>query len=122
MAFRSKERRREYERNRYHKKRKYETRAILLKSARHRAKQKGVPFDLELEDIVVPEFCPLLNIRLEVGNGRPIPASPTLDRIKPELGYVKGNVIVISHRANCIKSDATLDEIELLCINLRSLM
>lgn len=39
------------------------------------------------------------------------PNSPTLDRIRPDLGYVKGNVIVISGRANRIKSDATIEEL-----------
>lgn len=37
--------------------------------------------------------------------------SPSLDRIDNRLGYVKGNVIVVSHRANAIKRDATLDEL-----------
>lgn len=38
--------------------------------------------------------------------------SPTIDRIINDLGYVKGNVIVISWRANRIKSDATLAELK----------
>ncbi|WP_145960516.1 hypothetical protein [Novosphingobium meiothermophilum] len=37
--------------------------------------------------------------------------SPSLDRIEPELGYVPGNTIVISNRANRLKSDATIDEL-----------
>ena len=38
--------------------------------------------------------------------------SPSLDRIDPNKGYVPGNIIVICHRANCIKADATAKEIE----------
>ena len=41
----------------------------------------------------------------------PGPGSPTLDRIVPSLGYVPGNVVVISHKANSIKSNATAAEI-----------
>jgi hypothetical protein len=45
------------------------------------------------------------------GAGIATAASPTLDKIIPELGYVRGNIAVISHRANRIKSDATLAEV-----------
>jgi|DEB0MinimDraft_6_1074348.scaffolds.fasta_scaffold53017_3 hypothetical protein len=83
----------------------------LLGGAKKRAKDKSLPFDLELSDIVIPEFCPMLGIRLEVQEGRSSGCSPTLDRIVPEKGYTKGNVQVISMRANQIKSDATADEI-----------
>jgi len=83
----------------------------LLAGARKRAKDKSLPFDLELSDIVIPEFCPMLGIRLEVQEGHSSACSPTLDRIIPEKGYIKGNVQVISMRANQIKSDATADEL-----------
>jgi hypothetical protein len=71
---------------------------------------------ITIHDIVIPEFCPLLGIRLEPGKGTggAKAASPSLDKIRPELGYVPGNVWVISHRANVIKSDATLSELRML--------
>lgn len=40
------------------------------------------------------------------------PNSPSLDKIVPELGYVKGNIVVVSLRANQIKSDATIEELQ----------
>lgn len=40
-----------------------------------------------------------------------MPDSPSLDRIKPELGYVKGNIRVISFKANSIKNDASIEEL-----------
>ena len=84
----------------------------LLSNARRNAKKKGVPINITIEDIVVPEFCPVLGFRLEKSKAKgPQLQSPTLDRIIPELGYVKGNVAVISHRANRIKSDAKIEEI-----------
>lgn len=84
----------------------------LLNRARARARKKKVPFNLVLDDIVVPEFCPVLGMRLVFGDGHSTPASPTVDRLKPGLGYVRGNIQVMSHRANTIKSNATAEEIE----------
>jgi len=55
-----------------------------------------------------------LGIPLKIGNGKRTDGSATLDRVLPDLGYVPGNVIVISFRANRIKNDATLDELRLL--------
>ena len=84
----------------------------MLASARWRARRDGVPFDLTLDDIKVPRWCPYLGIPIFVGDGRPVDNSPSLDRLDPELGYVRGNVIVVSFRANHIKSDATSGELE----------
>ncbi len=87
-------------------------RSILLNSARHRARVFQVPFDLTKDDISIPEMCPILGIKLEVGTRLRRDNSPSLDRLKPELGYVRGNVRVISYRANRIKSDGTREEHE----------
>jgi len=86
-------------------------RQVLWSSAKERAIKKGVPFDIEVDDIEIPETCPVLGIPLQHGKGRPIAGSPTLDRIIPEIGYVRGNIMVISHKANTIKSDATPEEL-----------
>jgi hypothetical protein len=86
----------------------------MLNSARCRAKKAGLPFDLKPEDIVFPECCPVLGVRLERSVGKSGPNSPSLDRIIPEKGYVKGNVAVISYRANAMKQDANIEEIEAL--------
>lgn len=68
-------------------------------------------FTIEPADIVIPEYCPVLDIPLMRGRGSSTPNSPTLDRIWPALGYIPGNVAVISHRANTIKGDATSAEL-----------
>lgn len=83
----------------------------LLKQAKYRAKKNNLDFEIELEDIVIPKICPILNIPLFSSKGHSGPNSPSLDRIDPSKGYVKGNVQVISHKANTIKSDATLQEL-----------
>lgn len=84
----------------------------MLSSAKTRAKKKNVPFDLTEEDIFVPEFCPVLGIPLKVSDKCSTSNSPSLDRIIPEKGYVKNNIVVISHKANTIKNDATIDELK----------
>jgi hypothetical protein len=90
----------------------------MVSAAKYRAKQQRVPFDLQPDDINVPEFCPILGIKLERNysgkTGGHQDCSPSLDRIRPDEGYVKGNVWVISNRANRIKNDGTLEEHRLI--------
>jgi hypothetical protein len=88
-------------------------RRVMLKLARQRARAAGVPFALRETDFDIPRVCPVLGIELEHRRGKRGPAdcSPTLDRIVPSLGYVPGNVIVISWRANRLKSDAVMSEL-----------
>lgn len=70
-----------------------------------------MPFNLEPKDIVIPTECPVLGIPLKRGEGAITDHSPTLDRITPEKGYVRGNVLVISNKANRMKSTATSQEL-----------
>jgi hypothetical protein len=70
-----------------------------------------LPFNLSFRDIVIPELCPILGIALQRGLEGGLDNSPSLDRIVPRKGYVKGNVRVISNRANRIKSDSTPEEL-----------
>jgi hypothetical protein len=90
------------------------TRFFMLKRAQLRARVAQLPFNLTLEDIVIPKKCPVLGIELKVGRGRLPRNSPSLDRVKPHKGYVKGNVAVISNRANILKKDGTLEEFQAL--------
>ena len=94
----------------------------MFNSARVRARLRGVAFDIELTDVVIPEYCPLLNIPLSVGDGQAHDGSPSLDRIDNTKGYIKGNVWVISRRANTIKSVASLEELESIALNLKEKM
>jgi hypothetical protein len=77
--------------------------AIALHSrARQRAARRGLPFNLCVGDVVVPPICPALGVPIIVGDKR-TPYSPSLDRIRPALGYVRGNTRVISDKANRLK-------------------
>ena len=87
-------------------------RSVMLLSAKARANRDGLPFDLTREDIVVPDVCPVLGIPLYVGDRNQHDNAPSLDRKDSTQGYVKSNVVVISYRANRIKNDATIEELE----------
>jgi hypothetical protein len=91
--------------------------AYLLCLAKARARKKGLEYNLTEADVVLPEVCPVLGISLtalRAGTGTQDPGTPTLDRIRSSEGYIKGNVAVISWRANSLKKDATLEELQRL--------
>lgn len=86
-------------------------------NARNRAKRDGLPFTITKEDIVIPEFCPALGVKLEIAQGERYqtgfnPLSPSLDKIVPSKGYVPGNIVVVSMLANSIKRDATIEQLK----------
>lgn len=87
----------------------------LLQSARARAKKYGIAFNITVEDIKIPEKCPYLEVVL-------VPFDkwrcPSLDRIDPNRGYVKGNVQVISNKANTMKNCATQEELQTFAKNI----
>lgn len=84
----------------------------VLRTARFRAKKLGLPFDLTPDDIHIPERCPVFGSLLQRGNNAQKNDSPSLDRIEAGKGYVKGNVEVVSWRANTLKRDASIAELE----------
>lgn len=95
-------------------------RVRMFLNARERSKKKNLDFTITKEDIVIPERCPLLGIKLDTEVKDRI-HSPSLDRIDASKGYIKGNVWVISNRANTLKNDATLQELKTLVENLEAL-
>jgi len=97
-------------------------RKVMLVHARIRAKKKGLVFGITYDDIIVPKVCPLLQIPIQVSKGKIGPGSPSIDRLDPTKGYVKGNVMVISHKANTAKNTLTLAELELLVRNLKRVL
>lgn len=85
----------------------------IYQSAKKRAKEKGLEFNIELKDIPeIPKNCPILGIEIKSNTiNAPLDSSPSLDRIDSSKGYIKGNIRIISNRANRIKSDATIEEL-----------
>ncbi len=83
----------------------------MITKAKVRARAQNVPFSITEADVMIPSHCPYLGIELKVGEGKFSPNSPSLDKIIPELGYVPGNVRVISFMANAMKQNATPEQL-----------
>lgn len=94
--------------------------SAIWSRAKYRAKQKGLDFTIEQKDIIIPDKCPLLGINI-IPKAKDRIHSPSLDRIDSTKGYTPDNVWIISNRANTLKNDASLQELELLVENLKRL-
>lgn len=81
----------------------------ILRAARKRAKEQGVPFNLNEEDVLIPDTCPVKGcgrqLICNVGGGRATPSSPSLDKYIPEEGYVRNNTWIICFECNARKSN-----------------
>jgi hypothetical protein len=95
----------------------------MLSRSKSRALAKGLEHTISIEDIKIPTHCPLLGILLQDNTGQGKgnnPTSPSLDRLDSSKGYTPDNIWVISNRANEIKSNATLEELERIANGLRA--
>ena len=90
---------------------KYKPALHMLNNSKQRAKRDGIEHTITLDDIVIPDYCPVLNIKLETGDRRNNQNAPSIDRIDNTKGYTKENIMIVSIRANKLKKDATFDEL-----------
>ena len=88
----------------------YQTMREKFRVKRANATRKGHKWDLAFGDLEFPTHCPVLGIELNYFNEQISDDSPSFDCVIPERGYVKGNVFIVSQRANRIKNDGTADE------------
>ena len=84
----------------------------LWTHSRKSARERELEHTISVEDIHVPEYCPVFKVPMEYKG----PFTPTLDRIDSSKGYVKGNVQVLSWKANTMKSNATSQELILFAL------
>lgn len=84
----------------------------MINKTAQRANDAGLDFDIEVDDLIFPRFCPYLNTELTyvLGQGQ-LPTNASIDRVDSTKGYVKGNVQIISRLANTMKSNATIDQL-----------
>jgi hypothetical protein len=94
--------------------------STMVANSRRRAKEKNLDHNIDVAYLrsICPSHCPYLGVKLrwEVQDGLGMKAkafhnSPSLDRIDGSKGYVRGNVAIVSYRANTIKQDATEQEL-----------
>ncbi len=90
----------------------YRVKKDKFRKKKYNAFRRGVEFDLRFCDLVWPDICPILGIPIDYICGGQTDNSISFDRINPSLGYTKENTILVSFRANRIKNDATIEELE----------
>jgi hypothetical protein len=90
---------------------KYRANEVIYMNAKARAKKANIPFDIERKDVIIPDICPVLSIKLFRESKDNWHNAPSIDRIDNTKGYTKDNIMVISRRANILKKDATFDEL-----------
>lgn len=83
----------------------------MVQRARVRAVKAGLPFEITVNDIIVPTCCPILGCEFVLGSKGDYKYSPSIDRLDPTKGYTKGNVRIISTLANTMKNSATLEQL-----------
>lgn len=89
----------------------YHIKKIKYSCKKSNAKRRGIEFTIPFGEIVWNEFCPVLGIKLDYyARGIAADNSPSLDRIDPTKGYVPGNVVVMSWKANRLKNDGTAED------------
>jgi len=93
----------------------------IWKTAKYRAKAKNIPFSLQLSDISVPLVCPILGIPLAISKGVLKDNSPSIDRVYPDKGYVPGNILIVSFKANRLKNELNPEELVKLGLRFREL-
>jgi hypothetical protein len=98
----------------------------LYFTAKSRARRNNIKFEIELNDIIdiLPKdnICPLLNIEILINKNHSKYNSMNLDRIIPEFGYVRDNIVIISKKANISKNNATIDEYEKIVNNMENIV
>lgn len=90
----------------------------MLQQAKNRCNRKNLEFNLDLNDIILPQVCPLLEIPFVVGTKDNYEYTYSLDRIDSSKGYIKGNVWVITKLANSMKNSATKKQLNVFANNI----
>lgn len=106
----------------------------MIRNIKHSAKRRNLDFNLECEDIILPKYCPLLNVELNYTNytthkflglgeeyvdlGFNAATKASIDRVDNTKGYVKGNILIISRLANAMKNEANFEQLETFSQNI----
>ncbi len=115
LAYRSKPKNKTRAKYLYNQRRINNPKTIMLYNAKSGAKQRGLECNISIKDIPdIPKTCPIFKMELKTGDGVLADNSTTLDRIDNNEGYVSGNIHIISWKANRLKSNATLEELQIL--------
>ena len=99
--------------NNTRRKRTYDSNPIsrMIMNSKSRARQCNISFNIKLEDVPIPKTCPILEVPLVLGTANSYEFAPSIDRINPSKGYIKGNVRVVSLLANRMKNNGTKEQL-----------
>lgn len=87
----------------------------ILKASKQSAKKKGLEHSIMVADLLpLPEFCPVFGFKLDYNLSKFGETSPSIDRINNEKGYVKGNIVIVSWKANALKKNGTIQDFQRL--------
>jgi DNA-binding CsgD family transcriptional regulator len=100
--------------NQYDRKRGY-----MIRNIKYSAQKRNIEFNLDFSQIELPVFCPILNIKLEYFGDSQKSNHATVDRINNNLGYVPGNIMVMSRMANAMKNEASFGQLKLFSENIK---
>jgi len=90
----------------------------LLQRAKSNSRSRKLEFNLELSDIVIPKLCPYLGVELLTEHEHSKhQLYATNDRIDSTMGYVKGNLQIISKLANIMKNNSTEEQLITFAMN-----
>lgn len=89
----------------------------ILNRVKRKAKKLGYEFNLTIDDIVIPDICPILEVPIVFGTKEDYEYSPSIDRIDNSKGYIRGNICIISKKANSMKNSASVEELKSFCKN-----
>lgn len=88
----------------------YRAKREKFRNKKHGRDSRGLEWTIEFGDILWPTHCPILGLELDYFAETRQENSPSFDRVDSSKGYVKGNVQIMSWRANRIKNDGTAEE------------
>lgn len=90
---------------------------VIYNRLKGSAKSRGIPFNLtitDLNNLTYPITCPILGIPIKFNRGKAEDNSISIDRIDSTKGYEIDNIVVISLKANKLKSNSTKEELQKL--------
>ena len=96
---------------------------VVLGNIRKRVKNKSIPFNVDAKYLlsIFPYnmICPILGIEMSWGGNST--NSPSLDRLNPSKGYIKGNVRWVSNKANVLKNENNFEDFEKIYFDMKKL-
>jgi hypothetical protein len=98
----------------------YQAMRAKFRTKRANSVRNGIEFTIDFGDLTFPTHCPVFGLELDYFTEQGwTDNAPSFDRVDSTKGYTKGNVVIISMRANRIKNNGTAEEHEKIAAFIR---